>query len=131
MIEAQAQKKALTVDKPQNLLTVSPPSTKRKGQSDYQQIELFKDVNPLDWEDWQWQVRNRITTFEQLSQIIELVPEEIEGIKKARGRMSMAITPYWFTLIDPEDPNCPMRRQSIPTAYESQVSPHEMVDPCA
>ncbi|MBU0549337.1 MAG: KamA family radical SAM protein [Candidatus Omnitrophica bacterium] len=131
MIEAQAQKKALTVDKPQNLLTVSPPSTKRKGQSDYQQIELFKDVNPLDWEDWQWQVRNRITTFEQLSQIIKLVPEEIEGIKKARGRMSMAITPYWFTLIDPEDPNCPMRRQSIPTAYESQVSPHEMVDPCA
>ncbi|MBU1871891.1 MAG: KamA family radical SAM protein [Candidatus Omnitrophica bacterium] len=119
------------MDKPQNLLTVSPPSTKRKGQSDYQQIELFKDVNPLDWEDWQWQVRNRITTFEQLSQIIKLVPEEIEGIKKARGRMSMAITPYWFTLIDPEDPNCPMRRQSIPTAYESQVSPHEMVDPCA
>ncbi len=45
--------------------------------------------------------------------------------------MSMAITPYWLTMVDPDDPNCPIRRQSVPTIYESQIGPHEMVDPCA
>jgi len=98
---------------------------------DYQQISLYKDVNPLDWEDWQWQLKHRIRTKEELAQIIKLTPDEEKGIKKASGRLSMAITPYWATLIDPEDPNCPFRRQSVPTAAESVVGPHEMVDPCA
>jgi lysine 2,3-aminomutase len=125
MIEVQNQKSSGTV------LTVPVISIKKRVQLDYQQISLFKDVNPLDWEDWHWQVRNRITTIEQLSQVVKLIPEEVEGIKKSRGRMSMAITPYWLTLIDPEDPKCPIRRQSIPTIYESQIGPHEMTDPCA
>jgi lysine 2,3-aminomutase len=125
MIETQAQKT------PQAVSVASAVPLKKRVQLDYQQISLFKDVNPLDWEDWQWQVKNRITTIEQLSQVIKLTPEETEGIKKARGRMGMAITPYWLTLIDPEDPRCPIRRQSVPTIYESQSGPHEMVDPCA
>jgi len=113
------------------VLTTSRVTIKRRTQLDYQQISLFKDINPLDWEDWHWQVKNRITTIEQLSQVIKLTSEELEGVKRARGRMGMAITPYWLTLIDPEDPSCPIRRQSVPTIYESQVAPHEMVDPCA
>ena len=101
----------------------------RKGR-DYQQISLYKDVNPLDWEDWHWQMKNRITKLEQISQVIKLTPEEEEGIKTAKGRMSMAITPYWATLIDADDPACPIRRQSVPTAQEFKVGPYEMVDPC-
>ncbi|MBM3246879.1 MAG: lysine 2,3-aminomutase [Candidatus Omnitrophica bacterium] len=98
---------------------------------DYQQIALYKDVNPLDWEDWRWQLKNRISAKEELSQIIKLTKEEEEGIKKASGRLSMAITPYWASLIDPEDANCPLRRQAVPVISESVVSPHEMTDPCA
>ena len=98
---------------------------------DYQQISLYKDVNPLDWEDWHWQLSKRIRTKEELAQVIKLTPEEEEGIKKASGRLSLAITPYWATLIDPEDPNCPLRRQAVPVVYESIIGPHEMVDPCA
>jgi len=98
---------------------------------DYQQISIYKDVNPLDWEDWHWQIKNRICTKEALSQVIQLTPEEEKGIDKAKGRLSMAITPYWGTLLDPEDPNCPIRRQAVPVAQEFIVSPHEMTDPCA
>jgi lysine 2,3-aminomutase len=98
---------------------------------DYQQISLYKDVNPLDWEDWRWQLAKRIRTKEELSQVIKLTPEEEDGIKKATGRLSMAITPYWSTLIDPEDPICPLRRQAVPAAFESIIGPHEMIDPCA
>jgi lysine 2,3-aminomutase len=98
---------------------------------DYQQIGIYKDVNPLDWEDWHWQIKNRISTREVLSQIIRLTAEEERGIEKARGKLSMAITPYWAALMDPEDPNCPLRRQAVPVAQESIVAPHEMTDPCA
>lgn len=102
-----------------------------KRGRDYQQIALFKDVNPLDWEDWHWQMKNRITKLEQISQVVKLTPEEEQGIKNAKGRMAMAITPYWAALIDPEDPRCPIRRQAIPIINEFQVGPYEMVDPCA
>jgi lysine 2,3-aminomutase len=99
--------------------------------ADYQQIGLYKDVNPLDWEDWHWQLKHRICTKDDLSQIIKLTPEEEAGIKKSSGRLSLAITPYWAALMDPQDPACVLRRQAVPVAQEYLVSPHEMADPCA
>ena len=98
---------------------------------DYQQISIFKEVNPLDWEDWHWQVKNRICTKDKLAKIITLSSEETKGIDRASGRLSMAITPYWASIMDPDDPNCPLRRQAVPTVHESVIGPHEMVDPCA
>ena len=46
---------------------------------DYQQISLIQRCNPLDWEDWHWQIKHRIRTKEELAQIIKLTPEEEEG----------------------------------------------------
>lgn len=80
--------------------------------------------------DWQWQLRNRITTFEELGRLIKLLPEEKKGFKESKGRLAMAITPYFFSLIDKDDPNCPIRRQAIPRIEELTVSPEEMKDPC-
>lgn len=114
----------------QKLLSENIIALYSKRLRDYQQISLYKDVNPLDWEDWRWQIKNRITKFDQIAQVVKLTPQEEEGIKSAKGRMAMAITPYWAALIDAEDPNCPIRRQAIPTVNEFQVGPHEMVDPC-
>jgi lysine 2,3-aminomutase len=102
----------------------------RRSQ-DYQQISLYRDVNPLDWEDWHWQLKNRVCSKEALSQIIKLTPEEEQGINMASGRLSMAITPYWATLMEPDDPTCPFRRQAVPVVSEYVIGPHEMVDPCA
>lgn len=102
-----------------------------KRPRDYQQISLYKDVNPLDWEDWHWQLRHRVRSKDDLAQIIKLSPDEEEGIKKASGRLSLAITPYWASLLDPEDAACPLRRQAVPSRFEFSVGPHEMVDPCA
>ncbi len=107
------------------------PQILRRAPRDYQQIDIYKDINPLDWEDWHWQLKHRIRSKEELTEIIKLTPEEEKGISKASGRLSMAITPYWATLIDPEDPECPLRRQSVPTVAESIIGPHEMTDPCA
>jgi len=110
--------------------SIAQPRPTRRSL-DYQQISLYKDVNPLDWEDWHWQLKHRIRTKEELAQVIKLTPEEEKGVKKASGRLSLAITPYWATLIDSQDARCPLRRQAVPVISESAIGPHEMVDPCA
>ena len=122
---------SLIVDNQKLQQEPAPQVRTTKRPRDYQQISLYKDTNPLDWEDWHWQIKHRIRTKDELQQVIKLSPEEEAGIKNASGRLSVAITPYWATLMDPEDPNCPIRRQAVPVAAESLVSPHEMVDPCA
>lgn len=119
---------ALETQRPSPETTVARPTRKIR---DYQQISLYANVNPLDWEDWHWQIKNRICARDELTQVIKLTPEEEAGIKKANGRLSLAITPYWATLIDPEDPNCPLRRQAVPVIAESVIGPHEMTDPLA
>ncbi len=103
----------------------------RKGSTDYHRFEIYKDIDEAKWEDWHWQIKNRIYTKEQLSQFLTLTTQEEEGIKRSDGQLAMALTPYWANLIDPEDTNCPIRRQGIPLAAEFKKYPHEMVDPCA
>lgn len=91
---------------------------------------LIKPVSRELWNDWHWQLKERITTLEQLEEIIELTPEEKEGVIAAGGRLAMAITPYFASLIDPYNPDCPIRRQAVPRREESYISSHDMVDPC-
>ncbi len=59
-----------------------------------------------------------------------LTPEERAGIQLASAKLSLAITPYYFNLIDPADEFCPIRRQVIPRVEESHTSPWELSDPC-
>ncbi len=110
---------------------VDPAVLKRSILGDYHRISLWKDVSELDWEDWYWQVKNRIRSKEDLSQVINLTSEEEEAIKKSRGRLSLAITPYLASLMDSDDANCPIRKQVVPINLELKSSAHEMTDPCA
>jgi lysine 2,3-aminomutase len=98
---------------------------------DYKRIPIWKDIPEEVWEDWQWQIKNRITTLDAISQFLILTPSEEEGIKKSHGRLSMALTPHWVTLMDPNDPECPVRRQAVPLADEFRFGTNEFVDPCA
>ena len=83
------------------------------------------------WNDWRWQLKNRITTVEQLEKFLPtLTPEERAGTILANTKLAMAITPYFFNLIDPTDENCPIRRQVIPRIEETNLAPWEMSDPC-
>jgi lysine 2,3-aminomutase len=104
---------------------------RRSTIGDYRKVSLWKDVTEEQWEDWHWQIKNRITTLDEISKVFVLTPEEEEGIKKSRGRLSMAITPYWVTLMDANDPECPIRRQAIPSKEEFHFGSNEFVDPCA
>ncbi|MBR0223047.1 MAG: lysine 2,3-aminomutase [Bacteroidales bacterium] len=91
--------------------------------------ELFPNVTDAEWNDWRWQVRNRVETLEELKKYVELTPEEEEGVKKSLQTLRMAITPYYLSLIDPNNPHCPIRRQAIPTGAEVHQSPADLLDP--
>lgn len=95
----------------------------------YREIPLWKNVKQRDWDDWKWQLRNRIQTVDQLKQVINLTPEEEEGVKECLGVLRMAISPYFATLMDPDDPNCPIRKQAVPTIKELDFKDSDMEDP--
>lgn len=83
-----------------------------------------------DWHDWRWQVRNRITDVQILARIVNLTPGEIEDISRTGERFRWAISPYYASLMDPEDPKCPIRLQGIPSINELEGEGGSM-DPMA
>jgi len=92
---------------------------------------FWSNVPDSEWNDWRWQLRNRITTLEQLQRLMPtLTPEEYAGTKLANHKLALAITPYFFNLIDPADEHCPIRWQVIPRVEETHTAAWEMSDPC-
>jgi lysine 2,3-aminomutase len=90
----------------------------------------WSDVSDADWNDFRWQLKHRITTLEQLRKLLPtLTPEEEAGTKLANTKLALAITPYFFNLIDASDEHCPIRRQVIPRLEEATTAPWEMLDP--
>ncbi|SMC26798.1 lysine 2,3-aminomutase [Clostridium acidisoli DSM 12555] len=91
--------------------------------------ELFKDVKDSDWNDWKWQLKNRIETVEDLKKYLPLTKEEEAGANKCVEKFRMAITPYYLSLIDPNDKYDPIRRQAVPTIDELNISSADLLDP--
>ncbi|MBN1572175.1 MAG: lysine 2,3-aminomutase [Deltaproteobacteria bacterium] len=96
---------------------------------DYRDIDLFKDTTPDQWNDWKWQVKNRITKLEDLKRVVNISPKEEEGIKETLELFRMAISPYYASLMDPDNPKCPVRMQAIPSINETRKAPADLVDP--
>jgi len=89
--------------------------------------ELFSHISDKDWYDWHWQVRNRITSLEDLKKYINLTKEEDDS--RILEEYRMAITPYYLSLIDPDDPYDPIRKQAIPSIYELNRCSSDLEDP--
>lgn len=96
---------------------------------DYTQMRAWRDATEEEWNDWRWQVRHRITDLEGLKRVVNLTPEEEAGVRECLRSLRMAITPYFSTLIDPDDPRCPARRQAVPVSLELVRGEFDMVDP--
>ncbi len=81
------------------------------------------------WEDWHWQIANRITTLGQLEQVIHLSDDEKEVVSRSLNQMRMAITPYYASLMAYDDPRCPIRMRAVPTMAESKTAAEDLLDP--
>ncbi|HET7559428.1 MAG TPA: lysine 2,3-aminomutase [Limnochordia bacterium] len=95
----------------------------------FREIPLWKDVTDQDWFDWKWQVRNRLRSLDELAQVINLTDEERAGLDFAEHDFPVGVNPYYAALMDPDDPNCPIRKQALPVGDESVLGQHDMVDP--
>jgi lysine 2,3-aminomutase len=81
------------------------------------------------WEDWYWQIAHRITSVEELGRVIRLTEAEKVAVTGSLGRLRMAVTPYYASLMDVNDPRCPIRMRAIPTPAETVTQPEDMLDP--
>ncbi|MHB8075324.1 lysine 2,3-aminomutase [Desulfosporosinus fructosivorans] len=92
---------------------------------------LLKWANiPADqWNDWHWQISHRITTVDELKEVIPLTVGEEAGIAHCLETLRMAVTPYYASLINPNDLHCPVRQQAVPTSLELHVGEYDLFDP--
>ena len=78
---------------------------------------IWEDVPDEKWNDWKWQLSNRVNELAEIEQILELTDEEREGLS-APDKFRVDVTPYFISLIDPKNPDDPIRRQIIPLGRE-------------
>lgn len=95
----------------------------------YSGISLWKNVTDQQWNDWHWQVQNRITSVDDLKQVINLTEKEEKEIGETLKTFRMGITPYYAALMDENDPKCPVRKQAVPMIEETYKGDADMLDP--
>ncbi len=100
-----------------------PPSLPRRHPQ-------WEDVADDQWDDWRWQTHNAVRSVRQLRHLLPFTPDELEVLGRLEGEYKLAIPPYYFSLIDPDDPNDPIRLQSVPSPLEAEnPSGYELDDP--
>lgn len=92
--------------------------------------EPWQAVPPEKWNDWRWQLSNRLNTVDDFALVIRLTDDEVAGLS-APDKFRVDVTPYFASLMDPHDPDCPIRRQIMPTARELVPFEAEMADSLA
>jgi len=99
-------------------------------QGETPRAPIWADVPDEKWNDWRWQLSHRVNDFEVLESFINLTDEETEGIC-AENKFRLDITPYFASLIAPDDPTCPVRQQVIPKGRELQAFDSMITDSLA
>ena len=82
-----------------------------------------------NWNDWRWQHQRRIESIESLGEVITVSDGEALAIRKGSAKFHLGITPYYASLMDPSDPQCPVRMQSVPQPGELRTGDFELEDP--
>ncbi len=90
---------------------------------------FFAKASPADWESWSWQLRSRLRSLPSLERVVQLSEDERKTIERIGGRLPVGITPYYASLMDPLDPECPIRRTMIPVGAELIRGVGEADDP--
>src|SRR4030042_324712 len=101
-----------------------PPST----QLTYRE-RFFSHIQDKDWNDWKWHFRNRITDVKELVKYLPLSENEQTQVKLVATKYPLSITPYYLSLINPHDPNDPIRKQSVPSFPEVALGTMGFEDP--
>jgi lysine 2,3-aminomutase len=90
---------------------------------------LWQGVSWQEWNDWKWQMRNRIKSIEDLKRVVEITDEDEEILQAVINKFHISITPYYFSLINFNDPNDPIKMQCIPSYEEISYEQDALEDP--
>ncbi|HOG08275.1 MAG: KamA family radical SAM protein [Syntrophales bacterium] len=117
-------------------VTDPPSPLTRKGRNDLAESpgrlfrrRFFPEATPGDWNNWNWQFRNRIGTADVLDRVLRLTEDEKSAISRHAGLLPVAVTPYYASLLDADNPQQPLRRTVIPTNDEFLRTAGEADDP--
>ncbi|MCF8495665.1 MAG: KamA family radical SAM protein [Alphaproteobacteria bacterium] len=91
--------------------------------------KFYPDATMSDWNDWKWQVRNRIRRVDMVEKMMILTDDERAAVIKRTGNLPIAITPYYFSLLSPDDPSQALRKTHLPVGGEFVKVPGEDPDP--
>ncbi len=94
----------------------------------YHDIPLFKDVTDEEWNDYHWQLRNRLTTTGDFDQVLNLSDVQRADLDACMGKFRVSVTPYYASLMDPDDPACPVRMQAVPSPAELVIHKEDLKD---
>ena len=95
----------------------------------WREVPLWSDVPEEKWNDWRWQAGHAIRSLEELRQVITPTEEEERGVLECAKFFRFAVPPYYASLMDPHDPNCPVRLQAVPRVSETIISRNDIHDP--
>jgi lysine 2,3-aminomutase len=90
---------------------------------------FYPNVTDNHWNDWRWQLRNRIRDFKGIERIVKLSDSELSALSKQGIYLPVGITPYYASLLEPANPDQPLRRTVLTTENEFLVTPDEADDP--
>ena len=90
---------------------------------------LFPSIRDAEWYDWRWQFRQRITTIDELAAKLPFPAAELERRRDVLREFRMGITPYYLSLVDPDDAADPIARQVVPVLEEAASLSGGMDDP--
>lgn len=91
-------------------------------------IMTVLNADEEEWNDWKWHINNQIKDVETLAKIIPLTKEETGQIKQVGKEVRWGISPYYASLIDPDDQHCPVRMQAVPSIQEA-LDPSVVTEP--
>ena len=95
---------------------------------DRKDIPRFKDVSDADWNDYKWQLRNRLTTTEDFESVLNLTDAQRKDLDACMGKFRVSVTPYYASLMDPDDSTDPVRMQGVPTPAELVFHAEDLED---
>ena len=78
----------------------------------------FLNSTEEDWKDYRWQLKNVFTNVEDLNKILNLSQEDINQISVISKKYRFSISPYFLSMIDPNNPDDILKKQSIPGIEE-------------
>ena len=105
------------------------PEEEPPGKTVTNRYRFFSHIPDAIWNDWKWHFRNRITSVEQLAQFIPISIAEQAQLRLVTVRYPFSVTPYYLSLINPYDPDDPIRKQAIPSILEMTMGSMGVEDP--